>query len=138
MHKKTRESLQKLTGGNNILYRDLLFSWFQRIIRIIFVNLNTIFSGLLVMYVNLKKMEKNNGKINWIKFYFHRFWRYLLKLNYTFYYIVSLLVSRLLKHIEYQDFFLGILNQTFFPASLQGGSILILRITCALRVKSNC
>ncbi|XP_028401903.1 O-acyltransferase like protein-like [Dendronephthya gigantea] len=32
-------------------------------------------SGLLVMYVNIKKQESNPGRTNWFKYYFHRFWR---------------------------------------------------------------
>lgn len=33
------------------------------------------FSGLLVSYLTLHELEKRNGKINWLLFYFHRFWR---------------------------------------------------------------
>ncbi|XP_050398153.1 nose resistant to fluoxetine protein 6 [Patella vulgata] len=32
-------------------------------------------SGLLVAYVVLTEMKKNNGRVNWFMFYFHRFWR---------------------------------------------------------------
>ncbi|KAK6195849.1 hypothetical protein SNE40_001192 [Patella caerulea] len=32
-------------------------------------------SGLLVAYVVLTEMKRNNGTINWFMFYFHRFWR---------------------------------------------------------------
>uniref|UniRef100_T1J952 Nose resistant-to-fluoxetine protein N-terminal domain-containing protein n=1 Tax=Strigamia maritima TaxID=126957 RepID=T1J952_STRMM len=33
------------------------------------------FSGLLVTYLFLKEQERSNGKISWLKFYFHRYWR---------------------------------------------------------------
>ena len=40
------------------------------------ISFNTIFcSGLLVMYTNMSKKVNNNGKTNWFKYYFHRFWR---------------------------------------------------------------
>nr|XP_022323723.1 nose resistant to fluoxetine protein 6-like [Crassostrea virginica] len=32
-------------------------------------------SGFLLAYLTFKEMEKRDGKINWIMFYFHRFWR---------------------------------------------------------------
>ncbi|KAK3084394.1 hypothetical protein FSP39_012849 [Pinctada imbricata] len=32
-------------------------------------------SGLLVAYITLKKMAESEGRLNWIMFYFHRFWR---------------------------------------------------------------
>ncbi|XP_064616438.1 nose resistant to fluoxetine protein 6-like isoform X2 [Liolophura sinensis] len=32
-------------------------------------------SGLLVAYISFKEMNKNEGRINWALFYFHRFWR---------------------------------------------------------------
>ncbi|XP_071119326.1 nose resistant to fluoxetine protein 6-like [Haliotis cracherodii] len=32
-------------------------------------------SGLLVSYLVLKELSRNNGKINWLMFFFHRFWR---------------------------------------------------------------
>ncbi|KAL8596761.1 hypothetical protein ACOMHN_053857 [Nucella lapillus] len=34
-----------------------------------------VLSGLLVGYLSLKEMKKNNGSMNWIKFILHRFWR---------------------------------------------------------------
>ena len=36
-----------------------------------------LFSGALVCYLLLKELKNNNGprNINWVKFYFHRFWR---------------------------------------------------------------
>ena len=34
------------------------------------------FSGLLVSYLTLQELEKRNGKMNWLLFYFHRFWRW--------------------------------------------------------------
>ncbi|XP_028401905.1 nose resistant to fluoxetine protein 6-like [Dendronephthya gigantea] len=48
-------------------------------------------SGLLVMYVNIKKQERNPGRTNWFKYYFHRFWR--LTPTYMFF---LLLVAKLL------------------------------------------
>ncbi|OWF42953.1 nose resistant to fluoxetine protein 6-like [Mizuhopecten yessoensis] len=41
------------------------------------VSVDTFFalSGLLLSYLTLREMQKNNGKINWAMFYFHRFWR---------------------------------------------------------------
>ncbi|XP_060075442.1 nose resistant to fluoxetine protein 6-like [Ylistrum balloti] len=41
------------------------------------VSVDTFFalSGLLLSYLTLREMKKNNGKINWAMFYFHRFWR---------------------------------------------------------------
>ncbi|XP_062589905.1 nose resistant to fluoxetine protein 6-like [Saccostrea cucullata] len=32
-------------------------------------------SGLLVSYLTLKELQKRDGKLNWLLFYFHRFWR---------------------------------------------------------------
>ncbi len=32
------------------------------------------FSGFLVSYLTLKEMKKK-GKVSWLLFYFHRFWR---------------------------------------------------------------
>ncbi|KAK3701463.1 hypothetical protein QZH41_014540 [Actinostola sp. cb2023] len=32
-------------------------------------------SGLLVGYIGLRRMAKNDGKLPWFKFYFHRIWR---------------------------------------------------------------
>ena len=32
-------------------------------------------SGLLVTYLTLKELTKNNGKMNWVLFYVHRYWR---------------------------------------------------------------
>ncbi|KAK6195851.1 hypothetical protein SNE40_001194 [Patella caerulea] len=42
-----------------------------------FVAVDSFFvlSGLLVAYVVLSEMKRNNGTINWFMFYFHRFWR---------------------------------------------------------------
>ena len=34
-----------------------------------------IFSGLLVAYLTMKEMQKRDGRLNWVMFYFHRFWR---------------------------------------------------------------
>ncbi|KAK7497005.1 hypothetical protein BaRGS_00011741 [Batillaria attramentaria] len=34
-----------------------------------------VLSGLLVAYLSLKELNKNNGQLNWPMFYFHRFWR---------------------------------------------------------------
>lgn len=44
--------------------------------------LNNFFSGLLVSYLLLKELRRNEGNIKWLpfiaKFYFHRYWRYVL------------------------------------------------------------
>ncbi|XP_071944620.1 O-acyltransferase like protein-like [Antedon mediterranea] len=34
-----------------------------------------VLSGLLLTYLTLKHLKKTNGRINWLLFYFHRFWR---------------------------------------------------------------
>jgi hypothetical protein len=35
-----------------------------------------VFSGCLLTYLVMKELKKNNGKMKWGMFYFHRFWRY--------------------------------------------------------------
>ena len=34
------------------------------------------FSGLSVSFLTLQELEKRNGEIYWLLFYFHRFWRW--------------------------------------------------------------
>ncbi|XP_071854821.1 nose resistant to fluoxetine protein 6-like [Apostichopus japonicus] len=34
-----------------------------------------VLSGLLLTFLTLKHLKKLNGKLNWVLFYFHRFWR---------------------------------------------------------------
>ncbi|XP_077985928.1 O-acyltransferase like protein-like [Glandiceps talaboti] len=34
-----------------------------------------VISGMLVTYWSLKKLDEEDGKINWLLFYFHKFWR---------------------------------------------------------------
>lgn len=56
---------------------ELIHRWtFQIVLNAIFsVDSFFLLSGLLVSYLTLHELEKRNGKINWLLFYFHRFWR---------------------------------------------------------------
>lgn len=55
---------------------ELIHRWtFQIVLNAIFsVDSFFLLSGLLVSYLTLHELEKRNGKINWLLFYFHRFW----------------------------------------------------------------
>ncbi|XP_046851781.1 nose resistant to fluoxetine protein 6-like [Xenia sp. Carnegie-2017] len=48
-----------------------------------------VLSGLLALYNNINKRVKNNGKTNWLQFYFHRFWR----LTPTYMFVILLVVK---------------------------------------------
>ncbi|XP_069121441.1 nose resistant to fluoxetine protein 6-like [Argopecten irradians] len=49
---------------------------FQAVLSALFsVDSFFLLSGMLGTYLTLKEMQKKNGKINWLIYYFHRFWR---------------------------------------------------------------
>ncbi|KAK7095528.1 nose resistant to fluoxetine protein 6-like [Littorina saxatilis] len=65
-------------AGNTIGYiGEAIQRWtFQGILNAtLSVDSFFVMSGLLVAYLSLKELKRTGGKINWIKFYFHRFWR---------------------------------------------------------------
>ncbi len=41
-------------------------------------------SGCLVAYLTLCELKKCKGKLNWLMYYFHRFWRYVIWFMYEF------------------------------------------------------
>ncbi|KAJ8300299.1 hypothetical protein KUTeg_021818 [Tegillarca granosa] len=80
------------TGSNlNSFFPKMIGRWTFQAIANALVSVDTFFalstcmrnnlfvtchsSGLLVSYLALKEMKKNNGRLNWGMFYFHRFWR---------------------------------------------------------------
>ncbi|XP_060069296.1 nose resistant to fluoxetine protein 6-like, partial [Ylistrum balloti] len=58
-------------------YTEMINRWTFQAIGNAFVSVDSFFtmSGLLLAYLFMKEMKKNNGKMNWPMFYFHRFWR---------------------------------------------------------------
>ncbi|XP_033725178.1 nose resistant to fluoxetine protein 6-like [Pecten maximus] len=49
---------------------------FQAVLSALFsVDSFFLLSGMLGSFLTLKEMQKRNGKINWLIYYFHRFWR---------------------------------------------------------------
>ncbi|XP_077862350.1 nose resistant to fluoxetine protein 6-like, partial [Saccoglossus kowalevskii] len=50
--------------------------WYQAIWNATF-SVDSFFylSGLLVTYLSMKQMTRNNGKMNWLVYYIHRYWR---------------------------------------------------------------
>ncbi|XP_060070113.1 nose resistant to fluoxetine protein 6-like [Ylistrum balloti] len=49
---------------------------FQAVLSALFsVDSFFLLSGMLGSFLTLKEMQKRNGKINWLVYYFHRFWR---------------------------------------------------------------
>ncbi|KAJ8316917.1 hypothetical protein KUTeg_004821 [Tegillarca granosa] len=56
---------------------EILNRWTYQAIINALVSVDTFFtlSGLLMSFLVLKEMKKNNGKLNWFMYYFHRFWR---------------------------------------------------------------
>ena len=39
------------------------------------IVVDVLYRGLLVTYTTLMKLGKSKGKMNWLMFYFHRYWR---------------------------------------------------------------
>lgn len=60
-----------------VFFKDAVNQWTFQAIANATVSVDTFFvlSGLLVSYLSLKELRRSGGKINWFKFYFHRFWR---------------------------------------------------------------
>ncbi|XP_069136396.1 nose resistant to fluoxetine protein 6-like [Argopecten irradians] len=68
----------KSVGAENLAKAGVLT---QRVTFFVILNGNYavdsffVISGLLVTYVYFRNIRKNNGKVNWFLFYFHRYWR---------------------------------------------------------------
>ncbi|XP_033764117.1 LOW QUALITY PROTEIN: nose resistant to fluoxetine protein 6-like [Pecten maximus] len=58
-------------------YAEMFNRWTFQAIGNAFVSVDSFFtmSGLLLSYLFMKEMKKTGGKMNWVMFYFHRFWR---------------------------------------------------------------
>nr|XP_022320071.1 nose resistant to fluoxetine protein 6-like [Crassostrea virginica] len=79
-----------------VVIPDLIRRWtFQAVINAL-VSVDSFFalSGLLLAYLTLKEMKRGKGKlrINWLMFYFHRFWR--LTPVYMILVMISICLSR--------------------------------------------
>ncbi|OWF39479.1 Nose resistant to fluoxetine protein 6 [Mizuhopecten yessoensis] len=61
---------------NLVVATDWASRWtFQAVLSALFsVDSFFLLSGMLVSFLTLKEMQKKNGKINWLMYYFHRFW----------------------------------------------------------------
>ncbi|KAL5012556.1 hypothetical protein ScPMuIL_011107 [Solemya velum] len=64
-------------GANAEEYYSHLKRWSYQAVVNATVSVDTFFvlSGLLVAYLVLREKERNKGRINWLLFYFHRYWR---------------------------------------------------------------
>ncbi|XP_063422394.1 nose resistant to fluoxetine protein 6-like isoform X2 [Mytilus trossulus] len=65
-------------SDNQLPFTILMFKrWTFGAVLNALVSVDTFFtlSGLLLTYLIMKEMKKKDGKINWLMFYFHRFWR---------------------------------------------------------------
>uniref|UniRef100_A0A0K2U1K4 Nose resistant-to-fluoxetine protein N-terminal domain-containing protein n=1 Tax=Lepeophtheirus salmonis TaxID=72036 RepID=A0A0K2U1K4_LEPSM len=77
-------------------YRDILGEYFGQTVYNSFNSVDTFFllSGLLVSYLTIKELERNNGTINWVLYYFHRYVRITLV-----YAIIVFMFASVLRHL---------------------------------------
>ncbi|KAK3088750.1 hypothetical protein FSP39_023299, partial [Pinctada imbricata] len=66
-----------MVGNIGEAFPDYLNRWTFQAISNALISVDSFFvlSGLLVGYLTLRELKKNDGKLNWFLFYFHRFWR---------------------------------------------------------------
>ena len=81
---------------------NMSFIYFFCIIRILLecfhISVNC-FSGCLLTYLVMKELKRNNGRLKWGMFYFHRFWRQVGKFNSNaVYYKIQLAGNFLCQH----------------------------------------
>ncbi|XP_040563229.2 LOW QUALITY PROTEIN: nose resistant to fluoxetine protein 6 [Lepeophtheirus salmonis] len=79
-----------------IAYKDILGEYFGQTVFNAFNSVDTFFllSGLLVSYLTIKELERNNGTINWFLYYFHRYVRITLV-----YAIIVFMFASVLRHL---------------------------------------
>ncbi|CAB4060746.1 unnamed protein product [Lepeophtheirus salmonis] len=80
--------LQTFTGFNENILVKRFFNAFNS------VDTFFLLSGLLVSYLTIKELERNNGTINWFLYYFHRYVRITLV-----YAIIVFMFASVLRHL---------------------------------------
>ncbi|XP_041368252.1 nose resistant to fluoxetine protein 6-like [Gigantopelta aegis] len=66
-----------VSGNLQPFLKESISNWTFHTILNALVAVDTFFtmSGLLVVYLIITEMKKSEGRVNWVMFYFHRFWR---------------------------------------------------------------